>query len=242
MSLPVELWVLALAFAWTVLAAAVQGTVGFGFAVVSVPALSLVDPALAPVPQLLVTLPLTLSMAWRERHAVELSGVGWLLLGRVPGALLGVALLKLADASTLDVVIALVVLSAVAAMSTGRGVPRNGLTEFTAGVTSGAMSLVSSIGGPPIALLYRDAPGPTLRASLAAVFTVGVLITTTSRALAGEITRSDVILGACLLPAMLLGLRLSHAFKGRVEGRPLRIAVLVVASLSAVGLLARALF
>ncbi|MFN3201551.1 MAG: TSUP family transporter [Bradymonadia bacterium] len=241
MSLPVDLWVLALGFVWTIFASAVQGTIGFGFAVVSVPVLSLVDPSLAPVPQLLVTMPLALSMVWRERHAIELSGVGWLLAGRIPGALVGLALLKLANARTLDVLIALVVMSAVVVMSTGRGIPRNRVTEFLTGVTSGAMALVSSIGGPPIALLYRNAPGATLRSSLAAVFSVGVLITLVTRGAAGEISRSDLVLGACLLPAMFLGLKVSNSLKGRVEGTPLRIGILVVASLAALGLLVRAL-
>ncbi|MCL1692867.1 MAG: sulfite exporter TauE/SafE family protein, partial [Actinomycetia bacterium] len=52
----------------TFIAAAIQGVVGMGFAMVSVPILALINPSLAPVPQLLITLPLTISMAWRERH------------------------------------------------------------------------------------------------------------------------------------------------------------------------------
>ena len=56
---------LTLALVITAIAAMLQGSVGLGFAMVSVPLLSLIDPRLAPVPQLLVSLPLALAMAWR---------------------------------------------------------------------------------------------------------------------------------------------------------------------------------
>ena len=65
----------------TAFAATVQGTIGFGFAILSVPVLSLLDPALAPVPQLLIMWVMTFGMFWRERRDVDLRGVGILLFG-----------------------------------------------------------------------------------------------------------------------------------------------------------------
>jgi hypothetical protein len=47
----------------TFFAASIQGVVGVGLAMVSVPILALIDPSLAPVPQLLITIPPTISMA-----------------------------------------------------------------------------------------------------------------------------------------------------------------------------------
>ncbi len=101
--------------------------------------------------------------------------------------------------------------------------------------------MVSSIGGPPLALLYRDAGGGTLRSSLAAIFVIGLVITITARSVAGEINADDLVLGACLFPAVALGVWCSRFFLGRVEGAPLKRAILVVASLAALGLLWRAL-
>ena len=81
----------AVAFIVSFLAAALHSTVGFGFALLSVPLLSLLNPLFAPVPQLLVVFPLTLAIVWRERHAVEVRSTLWIFAGRVPGALIGVA-------------------------------------------------------------------------------------------------------------------------------------------------------
>ena len=80
--MPADAWILVLAFLITIAAGLVQGTIGFGLAVVSVPVLSLLDRDLAPVPQLLIALPLALAMVWREWRHLDLSGVGWVLAGR----------------------------------------------------------------------------------------------------------------------------------------------------------------
>ena len=59
--MPLVIWILA--FVITGGAAAVQGVAGVGFAMIAVPVLALIDPRLAPVPQLLVVIPLTMYMA-----------------------------------------------------------------------------------------------------------------------------------------------------------------------------------
>ena len=231
-------WMVALVV--TALAAMLQGVVGLGFAMVSVPILSLIDPRLAPVPQLLITIPLTVSMAWRERHAMDLSGAAWIIAGRVPGALIGLVFLAIVTGAALDVMIAVIVLIAVAIIASGYHVSRHPGTDFTAGVFSGTSSLVASIGGPPLALLYTNAEGETIRSSLAAVFSVGILITVGVRAVSGNITASDLRVAAVLFPALLVGYLLSNSLKDRVTNRQLKAAILVLSSLAAIGLLIRA--
>lgn len=231
-------WMVALVV--TALAAMLQGVVGLGFAMVSVPILSLIDPRLAPVPQLLITIPLTVSMAWRERHAMDLSGAAWIIAGRVPGALIGLGFLAIVTGAALDVMIAVIVLIAVVIIASGYHVARHPGTDFTAGVFSGTSSLVASIGGPPLALLYTDAEGETIRSSLAAVFSVGILITVGVRAVSGNITTSDLRVAAVLFPGLLVGYLLSDPLKDRVTKRQLKTAILMLSSLAAIGLLIRA--
>jgi uncharacterized membrane protein YfcA len=224
--------------------AAVQGTIGFGFGVLSVPILALVNPIMAPVPQLLMVLPLTVAMFWRERHHVSWSGTGFLLAGRLPGAFLGIVTIKVASSaaeSALQAVIALLVLLAVVLLSVDVSVPRNHGTEFAAGTTAGFMGMVASIGGPPLALLYRNETGPMIRATLSAVFAVGLCVTIATRAVTGEIATSDIQIAALLLPAQLVGFLMSSRLRGRVEGPRLRRAILAVSAVSAVALLISAL-
>ncbi|MEN8114021.1 MAG: sulfite exporter TauE/SafE family protein [Actinomycetota bacterium] len=224
----------------TFFAAAIQGVVGIGFAMVSVPILALVNPSLAPVPQLLITLPLTISMAWRERHHIEFAGIGWVITGRVPGAIIGVALLVVATQRTLDLAIAAIVLAAVAIIASGYHVRRTPRSEFGAGVLSGVGGLVASIGGPPLALLYTRDDGPTIRSNVAAIATVGLLITISARWISGNISLGDLRVAALLFPALAGGYLLSLRFKSRISQRFVRNSILVLSMLGALGLIVRA--
>jgi uncharacterized membrane protein YfcA len=229
----------AVAFIVSFLAASLHSTVGFGFALLSVPLLSLLNPLFAPVPQLLVVFPLTLAIVWRERHAVEVRSTLWIFAGRVPGALVGVALLKLLSTAALDVLMSLMVIIGVVIVVSRGTFRRTAVREFGAGVASGTMAMVSAIGGPPIALLYRNDSGPTVRANLGLVFAIGLCITISVRAVAGEVSWDEVVVGAALLPSVWLGLRASHSLIPLVDGPRLRNIIVFIAGAAALLLLVR---
>ncbi len=239
--MPVGTSEVAIALVVTFLGALAQGVVGIGFGVLSVPVLSLVNPVLAPVPQLLMALPLTVMMSWRERTHADLRGVTWVLVGRAPGAAAGLLLLALATQRTLDVVIAAVVLSGVAIRATGITVVRTPVRDVLVGAFAGTASMVASIGGPPMALLYQDESGPTIRASLSMVFTIGLLITLAGRFLSGLIAAADVRIAIALLPAMLAGYAMSVVVADKVAAPAMRIGILTLSAFAACGLLLRAI-
>ncbi len=238
--MPVSAWEIVAALAVTLIAAAAQGVVGIGFAVVSVPTLALINPLLSPVPQILMVFPLTLAMAWRERAHVDLKGMPWLLAGRVPGVIIGFALLTVAVPRTLDLMIATMVLAGVAIRAGNIAVRKTHAAEFAVGTFAGTASMVASIGGPPMALLYQDEQAATMRSTLAVVFTIGVALTVSARAFGGLITKNDVQVAAMLLPAMLAGYALSLRVAQRVSDTVVRRGILVVSTVAALGLVLRA--
>jgi uncharacterized membrane protein YfcA len=239
-ALPISPLQLVIALAATLVGAIVQGTIGLGFAVFSVPILSLVNPILAPVPQLMLAAPLTVSMVWRERSSIDARGVVWMLVGRIPGAIIGLWVLGLAAQRSIDVGIALSVLVAVAILGTGLSIPRNRVSELGTGIASGVTGMVASMGGPPAALLYKDSAGPTIRASLSLFFAGGLLVTILFRIGAHRISGDDLTITVMLLPALLTGFLISSRLRHRLDGRAIRPAILAVSSLAAVGLLIRA--
>lgn len=230
---------LAIALVVMVLAAGVQSVIGFGLAVTSVPLLALLDPVLAPVPQLLVALPLSLAMVARDRGHIDLRGVGWILAGRVPGAAIGFAMLVSFAPRGLAVVIALFVLAIAVVMASGATIPRNPVTQFAAGTASGVGGLVASIGGPPVALLFQDSAGGTLRSSLAAVFSIGIVMSIALRVVAGRLLWDEVVVALAYLPAVWVGFVVAGRLLHHVEGPRLRRVVLAVSAGSALALLVR---
>jgi len=99
---------------------------------------------------------------------------------------------------------------------------------------------VSGIGGPPLALLYRDASGPTIRSTLGVLFAVGIVATVVTRGAVGQVTALDLKLGAVLLAPVVLGTWLSRFLHDLIEGRGLRAAVLALSATAGIGLLLRA--
>jgi len=232
---------LALAIVVIAFSALVQGVIGIGFNVISVPILLLINPLLAPVPNLLIAVPLSVFMVVRERGSIDRSGVGWILLGRIPGGLIGLGLLLMLSSRGLDVTLALIVLLAVFIVGTGVALRRNRATEFGTGVVSGIAGIVGAIGGPPLGVLYRDASGPTVRSTLAVVFSVGLLLSIVFRTVGGQIVATDLQIAVYLLPAMALGLAISSKVKDRVEGAWIKRGILTISALAATALLLRSL-
>jgi hypothetical protein len=220
----------------TAIGASLQGVVGFGFGVLSVPILTILDPAFTPVPQLLLALPLATVIALRDRRHLDLRGAIWVIVGRFPGGVLGALLLGALASQTLNAVIAFVVLGATLVIASGWSLRRTPLTEFLVGVTSGITGTVSAVGGPPVALIYHDSPGATIRSTLSTIFIIGLSINLTTLAALGEIHRTDLIAAATLLPGMLAGLVLSGYLARHFDDRVLRRIVLGTSALASVGL------
>ena len=85
------------------LGAVVQGSVGFGFALVAVPVLTLVRPEVLPATVLLLMMPMATTMAVKDRREIDIPGLAYLLSGRLAGTLGGVGLLWLVPDKFLSV-------------------------------------------------------------------------------------------------------------------------------------------
>ncbi len=75
---------------------------------------------------------------------------------------------------------------------------------------------------------------PVLRATLAACFFVGEVVSLALLAAAGRLHGEQAVAAAWLLPALGLGVVGTRWFYGRLNGRPLRLAMLAFALLSGV--------
>lgn len=189
---------------------AIQGSVGFGLGVFGAPLLALIDPRLVPGPILLDALLLTVLVAVREWKWVRLADLGWAIPGRLVGTALAVVLMRAVPAERFQVALGLLILSAVALSVWGPRLPLNPRTLMGAGVLAGVLSTFTSIGGPPMALIYQHEEGPRVRGTLAAFFTLGVIFSMGGLRVAGRFGWTEVRLAALLLPGIVAGFLLSR--------------------------------
>ncbi|HTQ07789.1 MAG TPA: sulfite exporter TauE/SafE family protein [Polyangiaceae bacterium] len=220
-------WLLATAVVTT--AAALQGSAGFGFSLLSAPILAWQNPRLVPAPLILAGTLLLGLTAWRERSAVDLKGIGWLLGGRLPGTVAGVFALAALSERALTTGLGLFVLAAVG-ISIGSGrFSRTPRLLAGVGIVSGFMGVTSAIDGPPVAVLYQHEHGALVRSTLATYFLAGAAMSIAALTLVGKIGRGELGLALGLWPGIALGFTASRWLgrwldRGRTRGALLSVA------------------
>lgn len=236
-----DLWVFVLAtMAAVVAGAAIQSTVGLGLGLVAAPVISLLDPTLMPGSLLIavVILPaLTLLQEWRH---VDWRGVAWALPARLPGTVLGVwVVAALAPRSLAGAVGAMVLVAVVLSVWSLR-VHITPASLVAAGALSGLMGTATTVGGPPMALLYQYEPLARVRATLAAFFLFGALMSLTALSLGGQMDTRTAVVGVSAIPFVGVGFLLGNLLRRRANAGRLRVVMLCVVSASALGLLTQA--
>lgn len=219
-----------------------QSTVGFGLGLMAGPLLVLIDRNYLPGPMLFTALVLTFAMAYRERHAMDLSGIKFSVLGRVistPPAAIAVGMVS---ATTYDLVFGSLILLAVGMSLIHSEIRPTGRNVFLAGIASGVMSTICAIGGPPMALVYQNARGPQLRSTLAGLFFVGCLISLLALSLVGKFVITDLFRSGIMIIGVLIGLTISRPLINALDSNSVRPYILGVCTISALVVLGRALF
>lgn len=217
--------------------AIIQGSIGFGYALVAVPAMALLLPWSVPVTPLVLALPMTLLMSAREWRSIDLGGFALITIGRLFGTIAGVMLLVLAPKGFLSVLTGLLIVVAALGSFLKPNLEVNNGTQLAGGVASGVVGTVAALGGTPLALVYQDRSGAELRSTLAISFVVGIAMSLVGLTLAGEVEGRHVILALQLLPCLLIGLWITRWVVERLDERWLRPAVLSFAAVAGLAII-----
>lgn len=212
----------------------IQGSIGFGMALVVTPVLSFLAPESIPATILFLAFPMTLFMAVRERGSIDRRGFVEITLGRLPGTATAVVLIGILSAQRVIVVIGAVVFVAALISAFTPEFELRTRHRLVAGTFSGFMGTIAGIGGPPLALAYQRQPGPRLRSTLAASFVVGALISLAALGVTGKVHVAHLTLALKLLPGLGVGLFLAARLSHFLDRRWLRPAVLTFAIVSGI--------
>lgn len=229
----------AIAMTAVLIGACLQGSLGFGLGLVAAPVLALLDPTLVPSVILGMSVPLTYLVAWREREALDLRRIGWAVVGRVLGTIVGSVAVVYLSTRWLAGAFAFALLFAVAISLVTRAVTPTKPALFTAGCASGLMGTATSVGGPPMAVVLQHEKGPQLRASLASFMAFGSTLSLLALAVVGEFDRHKVSVTLGLAPVVVVGFVLSRWTNRVLDRGYTRAFVLVFATASAVSILLR---
>jgi uncharacterized membrane protein YfcA len=233
---------IALAALAVAVGASLQRLTGFGANLVAVPLLLLISPRLVPGPIVVAGTVLNLLSAIRTDSSDVLPDVRWTIAGVLPGAGAAAVVLTATPPKMLTLVFAATVLVAALASASGWHPRANRPILLGAGVVSGFFGTIAGIGGPPVALLWQDAGGPALRASLARHFLAGAVISIPFLVLAGRLGVSDAGVALALVPGTVVGFALSGPVTRLLDGNSVRALVIALSAISAIVVALRELF
>ncbi|MDK3016835.1 sulfite exporter TauE/SafE family protein [Pseudodonghicola flavimaris] len=218
-----------------------QGLSGVGLGMVASPLLALFAPELVPGPLLMISCVIAVMSVFRERSALDMSGLGYALTGRLLASVPAALLIGVLPLRALAITFALVILLAVGASLLKLPLRPTRLNLLIAGTLSGFMGTLTSVGLPPIALVYQSVPPAQLRASIGGFLAVGTVISIAALAAVGRFGSHEIGLGLAMLAPLFLGFAASGRLRHHLPARHMRLIVLGIAAASAAILLLRQL-
>ena len=211
------------------IAATVTGALGYGFSSITVPAALLVYSGRVLNPALVLVEVFMNGVAlWTNRRSLH---AVWprmrpLLTGVVPGVIAGSLLLAYTDAGRLKVLTFAVLLPLILLQSAGvrRPIRRERAAAVPAGVALGALYGVTTISGPPLALLFNN-QGLTkdeFRSALSIFRLAESLCTLVAYLALGLFTRSALAVAGTLAPSAAVGVPLGYLALRGIAPEPFR--------------------
>ncbi|MGH8793610.1 MAG: sulfite exporter TauE/SafE family protein [Stackebrandtia sp.] len=214
-----------LTFALFAVAASAQAVSGFGFALVAIPAMTIMtNPETALVAVGIVGLPLTAGMLAVERTHVSWRPVWQLVIPAFVGMPVGLAVLLVTPEPVMTGVIALIVVGCTVLVWRRWRLRGGSGRVYAAGAFSGVLSTMTGTNGPVlVAVLQAKNLSPrTFRASMAAIFAVNGVVTLVGFSLAGVVSVQTLLLAAVGLPAIAAGSWIGNRLFHRIDAARFR--------------------
>lgn len=220
----------------------VQGLLGIGFGLLAAPLLYLLEPSYVPGPVLLLGFLLASCMLLGNRQALAWRRPLPAILARLPGAWCGGLMLGLLPSAWLGLLLGTCVL--LATLTSYRWLevrcsPRN---LAIAGFCSGLMGTATSVGGPPMAIVYQTCGRISARDELAAFFLLTTPVSVLFLLYQGRMPLDYLHSTLKLVPGVVLGYALARCMDGRFDKGSPRQLLLLLSLLTAGGLIAISLW
>jgi uncharacterized protein len=107
------------------------------------------------------------------------------------------------------------------------------LLSRSVGGISALFGTAIGIGGPPLGLLYQHETGARLRSTISVIMLTGAPISLVLLAVAGHLSRADVVTGAALAPFAVVGAVLAPRFTRWFDDR-MRMTILIICAAASI--------
>lgn len=234
-------WLLGAVLVIVFIGAIVQFGLGMGFGLSVAPLLAIIDPELVPAPTLFMGFLTATIGAWRESDQIVWHEVGLGTMGRSVGIVAAVLVLaSLPNRSLFELVFGLMVGLAVLFSIAGWRLGFTHLNIGAMGFVSGVMGTITSVGAPPMAIVYQSRAATSARPTLAAFFAFGCALSLVGLYVSGWAGIQQFLLALIMLPGVGAGYLASRYLKGAFDKKFSRY-LLTIAAMASIILVIRGL-
>ncbi|CCO50310.1 putative membrane protein, DUF81 [Vibrio nigripulchritudo SOn1] len=215
-----------------VLGSIIQFGFGMGFGIVATPFLVLIEPKLIPISTLYLGVILSLFAAVEDRKLINWADVRIYLSGRILGIFFAASVLVyITSEKGFSLFFGIIMAIALLMTISGWSIPFNRTSLFIAANLSGFMATITSVGGPPMALLYQSRSLKKSRATLSAYFSIGGVLSLIALYMVGWAGWNETLATLILFPPMLVGMLIARRLKGRLDSR-FRVILLTLSAVT----------
>lgn len=221
-----------------------QSISGFGFALISVPLMSLmVDPRTSVVVATFIGAVASTVQAVAEREHVDRAAATRLALASYLGMPVGLAAFMVFDERALRLTVGVAVLFALVTLVAGFRLPADRHRfDWALGMFSGVLATSTSTNGPPLVFVLqaRGLTPEAFRATINVVFSVVNFGAIALFVAAGKVTSGGLLGAAVAVPVLGGAMKLGYAVRGRLDASMFRVFVLVLLGISGLSALVAA--
>ena len=214
-------------------ATVIQRCFGIGLGLIAAPLLFLLNPHYVPVTVLSCGFLLSLAGVIQARRQLNWRRVMPALVARIPGAWLGALLLSWLSPAVMAILLGLTLLTATALSWKTLALSGSRKQLAVAGFFSGLLATTTSVGGPPMALVYQQQPRHRARDELALFFLTGTPVSLLLLWLHGNIQPQQA-LWLPVLPGVWLGYIIARRLDNKLSQNSAKPVLLLISALSAV--------
>lgn len=216
-----------------------QAFYGLGFGLVAAPLLFIINPAYVPAPILILGFVLAAITLIKSRSFFKPYYVWHAIVWRGIGAWFGALLIAVLSSSGLTILFGFLVILAAALGWARFSIRPSTFALSWAGFLSGILGTATSIGGPPLAIVYQNSERRLARDDLTLFFFWGTLLSIIVLYFTGRVSSSEEILALKMIPAVILGLLLAQFLETKIRPHSIRPIFTTISLISGVVIITR---
>ena len=224
-----------------ILGSVCQGAISMGFGLIAAPILILINPDFVPAPMIMCGLTLSIFVLIKNKQYSDVSALKFSLIGRFIGTFIAIGIIYHISKEIFSIVFGIIILLAVIITRIKANWNLTPGKLFSAGIISGIMATLTSIGSPPMGLLYQNQKGKIIRGTLSGFFTVGAAVSLISLGFVGKVTLLELKLYLTIFPALVIGFWFSKYTIDFLDKGYIRPLILFISSLSALAVILKSI-